>query len=399
MKFEFDKKYFKICVYGFGAIAALLLFQRILQSSGNVWQSCLNGISFLLTLLTPFIFAIVIAYILNPAVSGLEMLLGKIFKNEKFARGRKLISLLFIYAAAITVIVMSLYFVIPGIIRNVSDLFKNLPEYFKQLQAFYNNTLLAYPLFSTDVVQTTINTLLDSFNSFLSQYLASAVSGVTGILLNLVSYVASGIIGLVLSFYLLNERANIVAGFTRLLKTRLGEKKASGVTNFLNSVDKVFGRYISAKLLFALIMFVLCLVVFIILNVPYGVLMSAIVALSTLVPYIGPFIGAIPPIVVSLVDSPQMAIYVVVSIIVIHSVGGYFIEPHIVGNKIGLSPFWILLSIILGGGLFGLLGVLLAVPVAAVIKLLIVKYIQSRQLRRHRDADSESERERCGLQP
>jgi predicted PurR-regulated permease PerM len=169
------------------------------------------------------------------------------------------------------------------------------------------------------------------------------------------------------------------------MKARLGERRASAVMSVLTAVDRVFGRYISAKLLLALIMFAICSVVFSILGVRYTVLMSAIVALSTLVPYIGPFVGAVPPIVLSLIDSPQKGITVAIAIVVIHAVDNYFFEPAIFSDRMGLSPFWILLSVIVGGGLFGFWGVLLAVPAASVIKLLIVRYIRGRQLKKRRE--------------
>lgn len=154
--------------------------------------------------------------------------------------------------------------------------------------------------------------------------------------------------------------------------------------NFLKAVDRVFGRYISAKLLLALILFIICFVAFSFLGVRYVVLMAAIVGITTLVPYIGPFIGAVPPIIAALLDSPQKAVYTAIAIIIIHQVDNYVFEPYVFSDRMGLSPFWILLSIILGGGLFGLWGAVLAVPVAGVIKLLITRYIRMRQAYRQR---------------
>lgn len=387
MKFDFDRKYFKICLYAFLTVAALLLFHRILQASDNIWQSVVHGISFLLALLSPFIIAIVIAYILSPAVSGIESLFSKIFKKESQTKGRKLAALLIVYAATVTIIILTISYVMPGLVRNIGELLRNLPMYIEEIDKFYRNSVLTYPLFASETVQKTFNAQLNLFNANLATYMASTVTGITSFVLRLLSSIASFIIGLVLSFYLLNEREIIIASFSRLMKARLGDKRSSSVMSFLTAVDRVFGRYISAKLLISLVLFALTFVTFSFLHVRYVVLMSAIVALSTLVPYIGPFIGAVPPIVLSLLDSPQKAIYVGISIIVIHLVDGYFIEPYVFSDQMGLSPFWILLSIIVGGGLFGLWGVLLAVPVAAVIKLLIVRYIRGRQLRRRKDQE------------
>lgn len=387
MKIEFDRKYFKICLYAFITIAALLLFDRMLQSSDNIWKSIINTISFLLELLSPFIFAIFIAYLLSPAVFGIDTLLGKIFKKDKHVKGRKLISLIIVYAATIALLALTLSYVIPGIIKNLGDLgvlLRNLPDYITQLNDFYTNNILTHPLFTNEAVKKAIQTQLDLFNNNLSANITSTVAGITAFLLRVLSSVAGGILGLVLSFYLLNERDHIVESFSNLLHARLGEKRSESVMNFLKDVDKVFGRYISAKLLLAVIMFVFCFIAFNILQVRYAVLMSAIVAVTTLVPYLGPYIGAIPPILIALLDSPQKCIYTAITILIIHQIDNYVFEPYIFSDKMGLSPFWILLSILVGGGLFGLWGILLAVPMAGVIKLIIHKYIQSRQLRRQR---------------
>lgn len=385
MKFEFDKKYFKICLYAFLTVAALLLFYRLLQASNNIWQSVVHGISFLLELLSPFIIAIVIAYILSPAVTALEKLLGRIFRKEEHVKGRKLAALIIVYVITVALIVLAIAYVMPGLVKNISDLISNLPGYFDDIKEFYQTTILTYPLFASGDVQKAINDQWVTLSQNLPNYMNSVLAGITNFLLRFVSSVASFILGLVLSFYLLNEREHVFASFSRLMRARFGDRRSSSVMSVLTAMDRVFGRYISAKLLLALIMFAMCMVVFPILGVRYLVLMCAIVALSTLVPYIGPFVGAVPPIVVSLIDNPQKGIAVAIAIIVIHAVDNYFMEPAIFSERMGLSPFWILLSIIVGGGLFGFWGVLLSVPAASVIKLLIVRYIRGRQLKHRRD--------------
>ncbi len=387
MKFEFDKKYLKICLYVFVTAAALLLFSRMLQASDDIWISLVNVLGFLLELLSPFITAVILAYILSPAVTVIDALLGKVFKNDKHAKARKLASLIVVYAATVTVIVFTLYYVIPGIVRNINDLLTNWEHYVKLLGEFYDDLLETYPLLKSAEVQTEITNQLN----LLRNSLQITVGGILDFVLRFGSSVASGILGLVLSFYLLNEREHILESFRRFLHAWLGGPRSTAAMNFLHAVDGVFGRYISAKLLLAMIMFVISFIALSFLGVRYVVLMAAIVAITTLVPYLGPFIGAVPPIIVALLDSPQKAIYTAIAILVIHQVDNYVFEPLVFSDRMGLSPFWILLSIIVGGGLFGLWGVLLAVPVAGVIKLIITRYIRVRQVHRQRQHDSNQE--------
>jgi predicted PurR-regulated permease PerM len=386
MKFKFDRKYLKISLYAFFTVAALLILHRILQSSDNVWRSVTSGVSFLFSLLSPFVAALFIAYILSPAVRGVERLLGKVFKKKPLARGRKLFSLIFVYVAVIAVISVTLSFVIPGIVRNINDLLKNWDMYRVMFNDFYNNLKLQYPLLAGPEVQNFITARLAELGSGLHLTVSSITSTVLGILSSIFSF----LIALILSFYLLNESDSIVSSFNRLLQARLGEKRADSVMGFLKAVDRVFGRYISAKLLICVIMFALCFAAFGFLGMRYSVLMAAVVAITALVPYIGPIVGAIPPILISLLDAPEKAIYTLIAILAIHTVDNYFIEPYVFSDQMGLSPFWILLAIILGGGLFGLWGMLLAVPVAAVLKLVISGYIRTRQARRQAERAEET---------
>lgn len=383
MKFEFDRKYFKICLYAFVTVAALLLFSRMLASSEDIWKSFVNGFNFLLGLLSPFITAIVLAYILSPAVTVVDALLGKIFKKDKHVKARKVSSLIIVYAATVTVIALTLYYVIPGIVRNINELLTNWQYYVQQFNNFYDGLLETYPLLKSQEVQKEIAAQFESMKSSLQ----ITAGGILQFAVRLGSSVASAVLGLVLSFYLLNEREHILESSRRLLNARLGNNRSTSVMNFLHAVDGVFGRYISAKILLALIMFVISFIALSFLGVRYIVLMAAIVAITTLVPYIGPFIGAVPPIIVALLDSPEKAIYTAIAITVIHQIDNYVFEPMVFSDKMGLSPFWILLSIMLGGGLFGLWGVLLAVPVAGVIKLIITRYIRVRQIHRQRQQD------------
>ena len=352
----------------------------MLQASDDIWKSLVNGFNFLLELLSPFIAAVILAYILSPAVTGFDKLLSKVFKKDKHVKVRKLSALVAVYLATVSVIVITLYYVIPGIVHNINDLLINWDSYSKSLEAFYKNLQETYPLLKSSDVQTEISNQLKQ----LGDSLKFTVGGILNFVFRLGSSVASGILGLVLSFYLLNEREHILESFRRFLSAWLGGPRSTSLMNFLDAVDGVFGRYISAKLLLALIMFVISFIALSFLGVRYVVLMAAIVGVTTLVPYLGPFIGAVPPIIVALLDSPQKAIYTAIAILVIHQVDNYVFEPLVFSDRMGLSPFWILLSIIVGGGLFGLWGVLLAVPVAGVIKLFITRFIRIRQVHRQR---------------
>lgn len=381
MKFQFDRKYLKICVYVFGTVAALLLFNRLLEASDDVWLSVRSSLSFLLTLLSPFITAIVLAYILSPAANVMEGLLRRIFKGRS-TRSHKLVSLLLVYAILLALLAVTMSDIIPAIVRNIGDLVRNVPSYYDKLLDFYNNSVATHPLFTNDTVRNAVNGQIARFNENINTNTAQFLSGLTAFLMRFVSSVASLILGLVLSFYLLNEREHIAQSFNRLLRAHFGERRSRGIIEFFESVDQVFGKYISAKLFISLILFGLSFLLFSLLKVRYAELLSVVVAVTNLVPYIGPVLGAVPPVLIAFLDSPEKAVWTLVAILAMQAIDNYFIEPYVISDRMGLSPFWVLLSIIVGGGLFGVWGILLAVPIAAVIKVLISRYIIARATRR-----------------
>ncbi len=392
MKFEPDKKYLKVCVYAFGTVAALLLFNRLLSASNDIWQSFKSGLGFILTLLSPFIMAIVMAYILSPAVTAVEKLLAKLFKKSGAQRPIKMAALVIVYLLLIALIVGALSFAIPGIISNIAELIRSLPTYYGKVTDFVEKLpktefiggLLRNPSVqqALDNVQKSITAAVVDFQNNTVKYVNIALTSLGAFAASVFSTLGSLLIGLVLSFYLLNERESIVYSTRHLLKARLGEKRSGATMSLLSTVDNVFGRYISAKLLTMVILFVLAQIAFVALGIPFSTLMAAIIALTNLVPYIGPFLGAVPPLFVALLISPMQALYVGIAILLLQAIDNYFITPYVIGDRMGLSPFWILLSIILGGGLFGVWGLLLSVPTAAVIKVLIERYIKGRALRR-----------------
>ncbi len=380
MRFHIDRKYLKVCAYVFGTVAALILFNRLLEASDDIWQSLRNGLGFLLALLSPFITAVVIAYILSPAVSSVDAMLCRALRGRA-ERRRKIISLVLVYIILATLLVIALSYVFPAITSNIGDLIRNVPGYYDTVLDYYNDHVATHPLLSNATVRNAIDSQIVRFNDNFATYTTNLLSGVTNFVFEFVSSIASFLLGLVLSFYLLNEREHIGESTRHLLHARLGERRSRSITDFFESVDSVFGKYISAKLFTSLIVFALAMVLFSLLKVRYAVLMSLIIAVTNLVPYIGPFVGAIPPVLIALVDSPEKAIWTLVAILAVQAVDNYFIEPYVINDRVGLSPFWALFSIIVIGGLFGAWGILLAVPVAAVIKLLIKRYVVGRATR------------------
>ncbi len=146
----------------------------------------------------------------------------------------------------------------------------------------------------------------------------------------------------------------------------------------MNEVDEIFSKYIIGKMIDSLIVGIICFMGLWFLKAPYALLMAIIVGVTNMIPYFGPFIGAVPAVIITLFTSPITALWVTLFIIVLQQLDGYIIGPFILGDSVGLSPFWIILAILIGGGLFGILGMLICVPVMAVVRNMFSRYINRR---------------------
>ncbi len=185
--------------------------------------------------------------------------------------------------------------------------------------------------------------------------------------------VVSGIFNFTLiiaiSIYAMIYGKNIKRNIIEFCELKFGKRRTLSVVKFFREVDWVFGKYISAKLIQITVMFAITQVVFIIIGLELSTLLAFFVAICNVIPFIGPVIGAVPAIIFGLFDSLATAVWVLVSIIAIQQVDAYVIDPYLVGDKMGLNPFWVITVVVVSGNLFGLTGVILCVPVAAIIKL------------------------------
>ncbi|MDD4796625.1 MAG: AI-2E family transporter [Eubacteriales bacterium] len=375
MRWKFDRRVVQICLLAFLTLAAVLVFNKVLNASENLLHSIRNGLHFLMRALSPFFIAVVVAYILRPAVDSLEKLITLFWKSPRHKRMRQVIALALVYVLLLGMVGALVYFTIPQTVKNISDMVNEIPAYYRQLQAYFSDITQRYPLLKTQAVGDMLTRQFSQLQTDLLGYLDTIVSGIAGAVGNAVGRVVNAVLGVVLAFYLLNERHSISASFHRLFVARLGEKRSAGVYGVLRDIDNAFGRYISSRLLESVIVYVLAQIALSLMGVRFNVLFSVIVAVTNLIPYIGPVIGALPPLLVTVMDNPMLALYVGVVLLLLQALDAYVISPVLTGGKTGISPFWALFATLLGGNLFGIAGLLLAVPVSAVAAVFIRRYV------------------------
>lgn len=388
-RFKGDPKYTKIAIYVVVTVAALLIINKLIGASENLWESTREFFRFIFKALKPLISGMILAYILLPGVEGAEKGLSKIFRKDKFHKLCKGLSLFFVYLLLIALIFAGVYLVIPSVGQNIAELFKNAPDYFTTVEKWYLEEVSTNEIFNNEFIQKAIQDGLATINENINEYLAKAIAGIATFTFSVITGIISALLSLIISFYLISGRTKLAHEIVSTSNAYIGEKRTASIRSFLKAVDWVFGKYISAKIIEIIIVFVMCQIAFLLLGVPYSTLMALIVAITNIVPFIGPIIGLIPPVLVTLLESPVQSLWVLGVVLIIQAIDAYLIQPYFIGDKMGLSPFWVLVSVIIGGGLFGIWGILLSVPVAAVLRILIKQYAR----RRNRKAKVEKEAE------
>ena len=378
MKFRFEKKYVYWGVTAFLVIAASLIFYYFLFHMNNVRA----GFRTFTKTCMPIIDGLVLAYLMTPLVNHMERdffipLCKRVNLNTESAKAKKRMRLL---SALITVIFVFVLIyllcasIIPQLIVSIQNIALQLPVYAANLQDWIqklleNNDDLAGIV--TSLINQYSNELEDYLNSklvpqlnvILTQFSSSIFSSMLGLLVTAWNL----LIGLIISVYLLFSKESFAGQSKKIIYAIWEEETANKLISNIRFVNATFGGFINGKLVDSLIIGLICFIGMTLLQLPYPVLISVIVGITNIIPFFGPYLGAIPSIVLILMVNPKQALYFAIFVLVLQQFDGNFLGPKILGNKTGLSSFWVIFSITLFGGYWGILGMAIGVPVFAVI--------------------------------
>ena len=380
--FRWDKKYLYWGITAFCVIACSILFFMALN-----YISAIGGaLKALVHILSPFIWGLVITYLLSPLMKAMERnifgpLGRRIYKkkdSKKFARGFSVfvseIVLLAILAALVYLILPQLYNSIEKIVMNSNTYLSNLTKWITEL-------LEDSPELE-EVIAGMMGTVNTNIMKWLNETILPGLGNIISSLTAGVYYVVMGIynlvIGIIVSVYVLGNLEGFKASAKRTLYSIFSVERAEKIREGLVFTDKTFIGFINGKLLDSAIIGLICYVVCVILDMPYAMLVSVIVGVTNIIPFFGPFIGAVPSALIILMESPIKCLIFIIFIIILQQVDGNIIGPKILGSSIGINGFWVMFAIILGAGLFGFWGMLLGVPVFVVIYAAVNKSIEKR---------------------
>lgn len=373
MKINWNKKYTTIAVYAFIVICLSIAFANIL-SQIDLFTSKMQQI---MGVFHPFIIGFVIAYLLNFILKFYEekvFSLSFIKKNIKKSMRGLGISLSYITAGLILYIFMQ--FLVPQLVESIKGLINDIPKYIYNTTNYLDKSLKEMDI--NPEYMTFITNKISEITNWTIQVLTNVIPIVGNIFMSFASSVWNIILGIIISIYLLMDKEKFFALGKKVTKALLNEKHSAVILDLANRTNETFGRFIGGKIIDSAIIGVLTFIVLAIFKMPYALLISVIIGVTNIIPFFGPFIGAIPSAIIIMFVSPVQALWFLVIIFVIQQIDGNIIGPKILGDSIGISAFWILFSILVAGKLFGLAGMIIGVPMFALIYSIIKDIIEIR---------------------
>ena len=319
----------------------------------------------IISLSMSFIYGIVIAYVLNPIV--------KIIESK--TKMRRSLAIAVTYILFITIIAIISIYGIPSLIDSIRDMINKVPGYIDSAQRFLNDIV------SNDNINGLINSTgtlgtIQSYIEKIGYVLMNLLEGSFNTLFNLSSQLVKVVLGFLVSIYVLSDKDKLINDWKRVLVLVLKEKRAKQVIEFGRIYNNMIGTYIGIKAIDSTIIGIMAFILLTIVKSEYALLLSIIVGITNMIPYFGPFIGEIVGFLINIFVSPTKGLVVFLTLFALQMFDGWYLDPKLIGSKVGVRPFWIIYAVVIGGGFFGPIGMLLASPTAATMKFYYSKLLE-----------------------
>ena len=372
---EENRRYLELLV---ATIIILLFFVMLMIRADELAK----GLGRLIDVLKPFIYGFVIAYLLKPVVDAVEKAVKDIIEKlfRKKVEGCRGVSIAITFVILVVVITLMFCAIIPGLITSIKVLIVKVPRSLREFEYWLTALIgegLGNDLVSslTGTIENAYEHIYESIQKFLLPNLENIVSQVAGGFGGMLGVLKNVIIGCVVAIYMLASWEKFGAQARIMLYGLVSEKPADWIYNELKLTNRLFGGFISGKLVDSAIIGVICFVVCALLNMPYALLVSVIVGITNIIPFFGPYLGAVPSAILILTESPYKCVIFIVFIIILQQIDGNVIGPKILGDKVGVSSFWILFAILFFGSYWGVIGMIVGVPLFGVIYDLMKRII------------------------
>lgn len=381
-RFIRNNRYFTICIYAF----IMICISGVLLKTIIDFQTTKAWFGQILSILSPFIFGALIAYVLNPMVrmfyrniGKLELKIRKKYKKFKLSYAvQMLLSISITYIIVLGFIVITLRYVIPEITANIIDFANYIPQTYDTLLEFIDYLQVQFPDIDIAALTKPLTDALPNMVTALRDMATNIIPAIYSVSMSIASWIINFLLTLIVSIYMLYDKNRLMQGCWRIIYAFLPKKYIPTCHEILTECNRLFSSFVVGKFIDSSIIGVLCFILMAILRLDYAPLISIIVGVTNMIPYFGPFIGAIPGILILLFVSPVQALIFGIMVLVLQQFDGLILGPKILGNSTGMKPLWIIFSITVGGSIAGVVGMFLGVPMVAIISYLLDRYLSYR---------------------
>lgn len=378
MKVEWNKKYNTIAIY---AVIVLVISAALFLGMSKLGTVKLQ-INEYLSPLTPILIGAVMAYLFNFILEIYEEKVVKRFVPNETKKGKssknivRAIGMVLTYLTIILVFILFLNFVLPQLVNSIKGLVNNIPVYVKDIGILISKAEERF-----DMPAEYMDLIMDKWNDamdFTIGFATALIPKIGNMARGMVSSIWNIVLGLIVSIYLLLEKERFQAISKKITTSIFSEKNTEIVFELVNRADRIFGSFLSGKILDSAIIGVLTFIVLTLFAMPYTMLISFIIGITNIIPFFGPFIGAVPAFFIIFFESPVKAFTFLIIIVIIQQIDGNIIGPKILGDSLGISAFWILFSLLVAGKLLGFIGLVVGVPLFVFIYSIIKDLVEAR---------------------
>lgn len=381
-KFKFNKNYLNIGIITLIIGSILLFVYQVSRHSVDIFFFVKNILFTFLSIISPIIYAFVLAYILYRPLRFIERLVHILWiqiTNQKLShKTTRLISLLTLVILIFGFITFLTKLLIPPLFQNLLTIGEALPN-FQTILTDWLSKISPY-FESIYISETQIQKLAVYITNFLSQFLTTIFDSRSGVITNVASFFIHLVATIILTFYFLKDREAILKTIDNVSMILLSSKLRQRIKYFLKDLHEVFGNFILGQLLDALIVGIASTTLLLIIGHPFALLIGVIAGITNVIPYIGPIIGAALALILGIFTNVKLGILGCVLLIIYQQIDGNIIQPKILGDSVGLAPVWIFIAILVGGSYLGAVGMIISVPLVALMKRYFDRLFMKHQL-------------------
>lgn len=372
--FEKNSKYFTISCYVLGVILIAILAFRVINS----WEATRRLLTKAFSVIGPYFIGFLIAYLVNPLVNFFYAHLFRDMLKLKSRKMKGLLSVLLAYLIVLGLFIIIIGYIVPQLIASLTDLISQIPDFYNQILVWINHFVEKNPKLNTTIINSITNDYLPHLQTYVLQQLQNIIPALYGAGISIIKFFVNLFIAVIVSIYMVSDKKQIISYIKKVIYAFFSEKHSESMLCILKDCNAICKSFFIGKTIDSLIIGCLCFIIMSIIGLPYSMLISVIVAITNMIPYFGPYIGAIPGIIILFIEKPTHGFIFAIVIILLQFFDGTFLGPKILGTSTGLRPLVILFAISCGGAIAGPLGMFLGVPAFAILRYLLDKYINHR---------------------